>query len=304
MSVTVLDIVKFLKEKNVNYYLHKDNNLQDEILGFSSLRNYKTNTIAWCKGIEFMPEWLDINEIKLLITDKKDIANKRNVLLVYSNPRTVFFDIVENFFSISEKRNGIGKGTVLGDKVKISESATVGSHCVIDGDIVIGENTIIGNNVVIVNKVSIGSNCTIQSATVIGEDGFAYSEQNGHKKMIKHYGGVEIHDDVHIGANCCVARGTIDNTIIEKGCKIDNLCHIAHNVILKKNVTLIAGSIIYGSAIIGENSYIASGLIKDNTFVANDNIIGMGSVVIKNMEQEGKTLVGIPAKVLNRREKK
>lgn len=304
MSVTVLDIIKYLQKENINFSLCEDNNLQDEIIGFSSLKNYKENTIAWCKGIEFIPEWLDIREVKLLITDKKEIANKRNVLLVYSDPRTVFFDIVKHFFDISEKRGGIGIGTILGNDVKISENVTIGSHCVIEGDIVIGANTIIGNNVVIVNKVSIGSNCTIQSATVIGEDGFAYSEQNGLKNMIKHYGGVEIHDDVHIGANCCIARGTIDNTIIENGCKIDNLCHIAHNVILKKNVTLIAGSIIYGSAVIGENSYIASGLIKDNTFVANNSIIGMGSVVINNMEQEGKTLVGVPAKVLNRREKK
>ncbi len=134
------------------------------------------------------------------------------------------------------------------------------------------------------------STCKIQ-----GKDGFSYSEDDNHEKMIKHYGSVKIEDNVNIGSNCYIARGTIDETIIRKGSKINNLCHIAHNVEIGENSTLIAGSIIYGSAKLGKNNYVATGIVRNQCKLVDNVTVGMGAVVVKDIE-ENKTVKGIPVK--------
>jgi len=121
----------------------------------------------------------------------------------------------------------------------------------LDGDITIGNNTQIWDNVSIINKAVVGDNCIIQSGVRIGHGGFGYSENESHiKTMRRHYGSVIIGDDVFIGPNCVIYRGTIDNTIVGKRCKIGGLCHIGHNCILDDNIAMIAGAVLYGSVII------------------------------------------------------
>ena len=115
------------------------------------------------------------------------------------------------------------------------------------------------------------------------------------KTMVRHFGGVSIGDEVMIGANTCIARGTIDDTSIGNGSKIDTLCHIAHNVTIGKNVTLIAGSIIYGSVTLGDNSYIATGIVKNQHKIEKNAFVGMGSVVVKDVP-DGATVYGVPAR--------
>ena len=113
--------------------------------------------------------------------------------------------------------------------------------------------------------------------------------------MIKHYGGVKIGNNVHIGSQTHVARGTIDDTVIEDGTKIDTLTHIAHNCRIGKNSAIIAGSLLYGSVELGENSYIASGIVRNQIKVGNNSFVGIGSVVLKDVEND-ITVIGIPAK--------
>ena len=106
-----------------------------------------------------------------------------------------------------------------------------------------------------------------------------------------------------IGSQTCVVRGTIDDTIIGDGCKIDNLCHIAHNVIIDKNVSIVAGSLIYGSVHISENAYIASAIVKNQLHVGQEAFLGMGSVVTKDVEA-GITVAGVPAQEIRNRSRK
>ena len=142
----------------------------------------------------------------------------------------------------------------------------------------------------------IGKQCHVQALSVIGEDGFGYSEDSEHKKtMIKHHGGVIIGDDVFIGMHVNIARGTIDDTIIESGVKIAPSTHIGHNNHVGKNATVICSQ-SYGSVEIGENAYIAGSIIRNQCSIGKNTIIGMGSVVTKDIEPN-KIAMGIPAKV-------
>lgn len=164
-------------------------------------------------------------------------------------------------------------------------------------DVEIGEGTKIYSNVSIYKGVKIGKNCTVHAGTVIGADGFGYEQDvDGAWFKIAHLGGVIIGDNVEIGANSCIDRGTLGDTIIESGVKIDNLVHIAHNVLIKKNAMIIANSMIAGSVVIGEGAWIApSSSIREGKKIGTKALVGLGSVVVKDVESE-KIVMGNPAK--------
>lgn len=142
------------------------------------------------------------------------------------------------------------------------------------------------------------NNIRIKHGIVLGGEGFGY-EWDG-KKYLKFssVGGVIIGANVDIGANTCIDRGTLGNTIIGNGVKIDNLCHIAHNVVIENDVMITAGCIIGGSARICRRAYLGIGAkIKNGITIGEGAVIGMGAVVLKDVPA-GETWVGNPAKKL------
>jgi len=196
------------------------------------------------------------------------------------------------------KDGGIAKSAVVITK-KIGKDVSIGENSFIGEDVCIGNQTIIENNVCIYHKVHIGENCIIHSGAVIGADGFGYYINSiGVPEKVKHYGGVYVGDKVEIGANACIDRGTIDDTLIGSNTKIDNLVHIAHNVQIEENVMVVAGAVICGSSVLKQGSYVApGGIVKNQITVADGAFIGMGAVVTKST-QENMVMTGMPAKPL------
>lgn len=293
-SVSINEIITFLDFIGEKYDFSGDR--KAVIYGFSSLNNYKEGTVTWIKNENSSIDNAKKNIDLAIIQNGVDINVEADNIIVSSNSKSVFFAIIEKFYGTKEKHDFIGNNTYISPNVVLGKNIYIGHNCTLDGNITVGDNTVIYNNVNICNDVKIGSCCEIQSCTSIGHDGFGYTvDGNGLKKMIKHYGGVEVGDFVHIGANTTIARGTIDNTIIGENCKIDNLCHIAHNAILEPGVTLIAGTLIYGSARIKQNAYIASGIVRNQNKVGSNTVVGIGSVVTKDIE-DNMIVVGVPAK--------
>lgn len=169
------------------------------------------------------------------------------------------------------------------------------------GNVKIGANTVIENNVSISNNVIIGAECMIHSGAVIGADGFGFAfDADGLPVKVEHFGGVIIGNRVEIGANTCIDRGTIDNTIIHSDVKIDNLVHIAHNVVLLKGAVVVAGAVICGSAQLGENSYVApGGIVRNQLLVGDHAFVGLGAVVTKPVS-EYSVVAGVPAKEIRK----
>lgn len=292
--IKLQDIIDFLKKEKVKFEFIGDFN--DTIIGFSSLGNYKPGTITWCKTDDDFDEKIK-SGYKLLVSSKHKEGISDNCIVTV-NPKAVFFPIIENFFQTENELPDVGHGTYISSNVKIGKNVRIGYNCVIDGDISIGDNTVIYNNVTIINNVDIGENCVIHSGTVIGHDDYSYIEDEEHRKrMIKHYGGVDIGNDVLIGPLCVINRGTIDNTVIEEGCKIDAQCLVSHNARLGKHSALVGGAKIYGSVETGENFYIASAMIKNQLKAGKNVVVGMGSVVLKDIDDD-TTVIGIPAKPL------
>ncbi|MDC0247271.1 UDP-3-O-(3-hydroxymyristoyl)glucosamine N-acyltransferase [OCS116 cluster bacterium] len=170
----------------------------------------------------------------------------------------------------------VGKNAVIGDKTFIASNSVIGAN------VTIGKDCYIGSNVSITHSY-VGDNVKIHNGTSIGQDGFGFAMSSlGHQK-IPQLGLVEIHNDVEIGANCTIDRGTAENTIIGEGTKLDNLVHVAHNCIIGKSCILtgmvgLAGSTVLedfvvmgaksgvvGHLTIGKGSQIAAktGVTKD-----------------------------------------
>ena len=293
-TVRLSEIKSFLQEKGLDFKFEGSENI--DIEGFSSLYNYKKGTVTWCKTTEILEN--KAKDSYTLLIAPKYIREICDICIITDDPKTIFFTIIEKFFCEDEELPAIGHGTFISDKVKIGKNVKIGHNCVLDGNITIGDDTIIYNNISIINTVEIGDKCVIQSGTVIGHDCYAYIEDNqNNKHMIKHYGGVVIEDDVWIGCCCVINRGTIDNTVIGEGSKLDDYCHISHNVELGAKSALISGAKLYGSVKTGENVYVASSIVKNQIKLGNNVTVGMGSLVLKDVE-DNLVVIGTPAKPL------
>jgi UDP-3-O-[3-hydroxymyristoyl] glucosamine N-acyltransferase len=181
--------------------------------------------------------------------------------------------------------------------VRIAASAKVHPRAFVSSNVTIGDDTVVHANVTIYRKAVIGKRCIIHSGTVIGAEGFGYEkDDDGTWFRIAHLGGVVIGDDVEIGANTCVDRGTLGDTIIESGAKVDNLVHVAHNVRIGKHAMVIANAMLGGSSVIGEGAWIApSATIREGRRIGDRAVVGLGSVVVRDVEP-GVTVMGVPAK--------
>jgi UDP-3-O-[3-hydroxymyristoyl] glucosamine N-acyltransferase len=216
--------------------------------------------------------------------------------LISDNPRLTFMRAVQMCFQHSEKSAGVHPTAVVEKSAVIHPGASVGAFCYVGDHCVIGEGTIIAPNVTIYSDVKIGARCRINSGTVIGADGFGYERNaDGVLEKFPHLGGVLIGDDVEIGANTCIDRGSLSDTLIKDRARIDNLVHVAHNVTVGEDAAVIALSMLGGSAGIGKEAWIAPGaIIMNQISVGSKGTVGLGAVVVKDVAP-GQTVMGSPA---------
>ena len=197
----------------------------------------------------------------------------------------------------------LGKKVYVGDFSYIGRKAVVGDYTKIYEQVFIGDNVKIGSNCIIYPGVKIypgmviGDRVILHSNSVIGADGFGFAplEDNTWKK-IEHTGNVIIEDDVEIGACACVDKSQMGSTIVHKGCKIDNLCAIAHNVEVGANTVMAAQTGVAGSAKIGEHCIFGgqSGTAGHITIADNTTVAGQAGI-LGTVKESGKVLMGTPA---------
>ena len=197
----------------------------------------------------------------------------------------------------------LGKKVYVGDFAYIGRNAVVGDYTKIYEQVYIGDNVKIGSHCIIYPGVKIypgmviGDRVILHSNSVIGADGFGFAplEDNTWKK-IEHTGNVIIEDDVEIGACACVDKSQMGSTIVHKGCKIDNLCAVAHNVEVGANTVMAAQTGIAGSAKLGEHCILGgqSGVGGHITVADNTTLAGQ-SGILGTIKESGKVLMGTPA---------
>lgn len=300
MNININEVLDYLKSENIYHKYEGEVNLS--IGGFCSLNKLKDNCITWIKDINRIKEQNFIGYKSLLIVanetgnENNGIENKN--FIYCNNPKEVFFSILNQFFKQQEYKEFISPKSIVETK-DIGENVYIGHNCFIDNNVSIGSNVVIENNVSIEGRVIVGNNTIIHSGSVIGTDGFGYFQnEEGLNIKVPHYGGVIIGNSVEIGANTCIDRGTLDDTEIGDNVKIDNLCHIAHNVIIKNNCSVIALSMLAGSVVLGNNAYIAPGaMIMNQLKIGENSLVGLGAVVVKDVK-DNVVVAGVPAKTI------
>ena len=234
--------------------------------------------------------------------------------IVADNPRLAFMKVILMFHPLRRRFDGISPlasvadDAVIGEPTSVAPFAAIGTgtqigpRTVIAPGVVIGERVTIGQdctlrpNVVVEKGVRIGDRVTIHAGTVIGADGYGYIQHDGVNMKIPQVGSVRIGDDVEIGANVCIDRGALGDTVIGNDVKIDNLAQIGHSVQIGDGTLVVAQVGLSGSVRIGRRCILAgkSGSVEHVT-IGDGATIAAVSTVTSDVEP-GATVAGYPAR--------
>jgi len=293
----------------------------DQIIhGVSDIKDGAPNTVTFL----FNPKQQElINQTSasaIIVSDASILINKSGI--VVGNPRLAMAKVLKLFEPEYSRGKGIDSTAIVPKSAQIGKNVDIGAFTVIGNNTKIYNNTIIHNNVSIGDDVVIGSNveiypqvgiypCTnigdnvvIDMGTVIGSSGYGYETENNIHHKIPQVGSVIIEDDVEIGANCTIDRGTIGNTIIGQGTKFDNLVHVAHNVKIGRGCLLMGQVGIAGSAKIGNYCIFAGqSAVKDGVVIGDDAVFAGKSGATKSLPG-GKIYAGMPAREIHENNKR
>jgi UDP-3-O-[3-hydroxymyristoyl] glucosamine N-acyltransferase len=230
------------------------------------------------------------------------------------NPRVAFTELLKIFTPKILVEPGIhtmavvGKDVILGenvtimayaviaDHVKIGDNTIIYPHTYIGSEVTIGNDSIIYPNVTVREYCHIGNRSILNSGAVIGSDGFGYITVGGRHQKVPQVGNVIIEDDVEIGANATIDRATTGSTIVKRGTKIDNLVHLAHNVVVGENCFFVAQTGIAGSTIIGDNVTFAGQTGCAGHITIGDNCVFAARSAPISSVPAGSFYAGFPAK--------
>jgi UDP-3-O-[3-hydroxymyristoyl] glucosamine N-acyltransferase len=183
----------------------------------------------------------------------------------------------------------IGAFACIGAGAKIAEGARIAEHCVIGQQVSIGANSRLSARVTVAQGCSIGERCIIHSGAVIGADGFGFALHEGQWVKIEQLGAVRIGNDVEIGANSCIDRGALQDTVLEDGVKLDNLVQIGHNVRIGKHTALAGCAGVAGSATLGAHCTVGGGAVVLGHLQLADHVhVSAASVVTRSILKAGQ----------------
>lgn len=182
----------------------------------------------------------------------------------------------------------IHPSAVVDPSATIAADAYIGPLCVVESGAVIGEGTRLHSRVTVGHGCRIGRHCILHSGVVIGADGFGFAPHQGHWEKIEQLGAVRIGDHVEIGANTCIDRGALEDTVIEDGVKLDNLIQIGHNVHIGAH-TAMAGCVgVAGSAKIGAHCTVGGGAVVLGHLALADGVhVSAATVVTRSILKPG-----------------
>lgn len=280
-----------------------------------SLSEANSSELSFLSNKKYIQEYKVTNAGACIVPyDFEDIFAKDNIILLRArNPYYAYAKTLDLFYSKARnfraqimpsayvspsakigKNCYIGHNVVIEDEVEIGDDSIIESGTFIDFGVKIGCRARIDSNVSISHTL-IGDNVVILPGVRIGQDGFGFATEKGIHKKIYHIGRVIIGNDVEIGANSCIDRGSLNDTVIEDLCRIDNLVQIGHNAHIKKGAILVAQVGIAGSSTIG--SYCALGgqvgVAGHITIADGVQIAGQGGV-IQDIKERG-IMGGTPA---------
>lgn len=303
-TLTVQDIAKITGAEIVR-------DLGKEFNDVATLQNGGDSDISFLNSGQYAAKFADSNVGCCLIEEKFiDKAPENMSLLVHKNPYFAYSKLAGAIYDEGEvdfsTKNLVHPESIRGENCNIAPNAyigknvEIGDNCYIGPNAVIMDNCIIGNNCkinagAIVSYATIGDNSIIYNGASIGQDGFGFAHDNGVNHKIIQLGIVEIGKDVEVGANACVDRGALENTIIGNGTKLDNMVQIGHNVKIGQGTVIAGCTALAGSSQIGNYVQIGGNASIAGHLKINDGakIAGMSGVTKEVAPMQA--MAGIPA---------
>lgn len=230
----------------------------------------------------------------------KAMEDSGKVIIVTKDPKVALARVGNHYF-VENLKPGVHPTAIIDDEAQIGRNVTIGAYTVI-GKATIGDGCVIDSNVRIYDSVKMGCNCNIKAGVVLGGAGFGFErDAKGNLFRFPQVGQLLIGDDVEVGANTCIDRGALSDTVIGNHTKINNLCHIAHNNKIGQNVAIAGCVNVSGSNIIDDDVWVApNSSIRGWVHIGKGATVGMGAVVVKDIP-EGETWVGNPARKLEKK---
>lgn len=196
----------------------------------------------------------------------------------------------------------VGPYAVIEDEVEIGARTEIGAFCFLGKGARIGEECRLYPRVTLYPGVRLANRVILHSGAVVGSDGFGYVEANGRREKFPQVGGVELENDVEVGANATIDRGSLDRTQIGPGVKLDNLVHVAHNVRIGENTVIAAQTGVSGSSTIGKNVLIGGQVgIADHCGVEDGAVVGaQAGIPTGKIVRSGQVVWSTPARPLDK----
>ena len=240
------------------------------------------------------------SKARVLLVDKSIQPIEGKVLIRVMSPKVALAEVGNHFF-VEKPEPSIHPTVCIHPEAIIGKNVTIGAYCVI-GKATVGDDCVIDSHVRIYDGVVMGKHCEIKAGAVLGGAGFGFErDAKGNKFRFPQIGGLVIGDYVEIGANTCIDRGALSDTLIGDYTKINNLCHIAHNNIIGKNVSITGCVNVSGGNVIDDDVWIApNASLLGYIHLGKGCILGMGAVATKDIPA-GETWVGNPARKLEKK---
>ena len=283
---------------------------------FVPFKDLKENSLSFLNNTQY-----DFNKIfsGLCILEKKNanILSKSIIKIPFERPKLGFSKILDFYFSkVLKDKVSVHPTAIIDDTAVIGKNVNIGPYSYIEKGVVIGDNTYIAERVSILQNCMIGKNCIIypgviiecsfledrvkvSANSVLGKVGFGFVPNDFKTSLMPHIGGLLIGEGTHIGSNCTIDRGFIENTVIGKSVMIDNQVHIGHNCVIE-DLCILAGKVgLSGSVNLKKKVTLAGDVsIKDNVTIGENSIVAGASKVF-NTFPENSVIGGNPAQNLS-----
>ena len=274
-----------------------EGNEQAVINTFAKIEEGKEGAISFLSNLKYTPYIYTTKSSVVLVNNDLELEHPVSCTLIrVENAYECIAKLMQMYAQMLPKKTGIDSLAFIAKSAKIGKDVYIGPFACIGENVTIGDGSSIYPHVTIYDGCKIGNNVTIHAGSVIGADGFGFAPNTEGYEKIPQLGIVVIEDDVEIGANTCVDRSTMGQTIIHKGVKLDNLIQVAHNCEIGENTVMSAQVGMAGSTKIGAWCMVGGQAgFSGHIHIADRTMIGAQSGVMSNTKGNGESIIGSPA---------
>ena len=264
---------------------------------FAKIEEGQEGAITFLSNPKYTPYIYETKASIVLINEDVVLEKPVNTTLIrVKNAYECVAKLLQMYAASLPKKTGVHPLAFVAESAQIGKDVYIGPFTYVGEGVKIGDGSIINPNVTIYDGCQIGKHVTIHAGSVIGADGFGFAPNTEGYEKIPQLGIVIIEDDVEIGANTCIDRSTMGQTVIHKGVKLDNLIQVAHNCEIGENTVMSAQVGMAGSTKIGSWCMVGGQAgFAGHIHVADKTMVGAQCGVISNTKGNGENLIGSPA---------